>query len=161
MSSLNKCDDNSPQSPVIYNMAQESFDEDDDLDSYCYEDPSKAAVEAQMLKNRQQSGYQGQISNSQSNLQNHAGLVSKASIESDCNSLTKTKDIMYADSQYDQVDGSQYTGANQQTSSTEDFIPIGTALVLFDYKSNLFYNEIQILEYLKINTVYIVLQYTE
>lgn len=106
----------------------ESFDEDDDLDSYCYENPSSAAVKAQILKTQQQQ-YQT------SNLQNHSGLVSKASIESDCNSFTKTKDIMYADSQYDQVDSVQYqTCEGQHTSSTEEFALIGTALVLFDYK---------------------------
>ncbi len=98
---------------------EEEEDDDDDLGCDDYENPAAAAVKTQILKTKQQ--YQPQ------------GLVSKASIESDCNSFTKqSKDIMYADSHYDQTDSN---GAYQQTLCTEETAVIVTALVLFDYKS--------------------------
>ena len=122
----------------------ESFDEDED--SCCCESASSTAVKAQILKTQQQSQQYSQ--HQQSSLQNHAGLVSKASIESgsDCNSYTKSKDlIMYADSQYDQVDcANQYqvcSDGQQTSSSSDEFIRIGTAVALFDYRSECWLSE--------------------
>jgi len=126
VASINRTDGLDHQKTMGYNAHEsESFDEDDDDDLDCeeYENPAAAAVKTQILKTQQQ--YQPQ------------GLVSKASIESDCNSFTKqSKDIMYADSQYDHTDSS---GAyqHQQTLSSEEFAVIGNALVLFDYKSKI------------------------
>lgn len=117
----------------------ESFDEDDE--SYCCESASSTAVKAQIIKTQQQ-GQQYNQNQTQSNLQNHSGLVSKASIESgsDCNSYTKNKEIMYADSQYDQVDcgDNQYEvfeDGKQTTGITDGFQVIGTAQVKYDYNS--------------------------
>ena len=139
VSSINQTNDsqNSHNTPsIVYSANAESFDEDDDLDNYdSFENPSTTALKAQVLKNQQQYHQQHQ----QNNLQNHSGLVSKASIESDCSSYTKQKDIIYADSQYDQVDAVQYQICETQ-EDVADLEPIGTALVIYDYKKGMFFN---------------------
>lgn len=116
----------------------ESFDEDDE--SYCCESASSTAVKAQIIKT-QQTNKHYTYNHAQSNLQNHSGLVSKTSIESgsDCNSYTKNKEIMYVDSQYDQVDcgDNQYEvfeDGKQTPGISDGFQVIGTAQVKYDYK---------------------------